>query len=111
MDVAEAFPPLEISPHDDRAYRLLRLPNGLRALLASDPSSEHAAAAMCVDVGASHDPPDLPGLAHFCEHMLFLGSRKYPDESAYKKFLATHGGSCKASLEDVPPQCSSFGRD
>ena len=22
------------------------------------------------------DPEDLPGLAHFCEHMLFLGTEK-----------------------------------
>lgn len=29
---------------------------------------------MDVRVGSKHDPPGLPGLAHFCEHMLFLGS-------------------------------------
>ena len=27
-----------------------------------------------------HCPP--PGLAHFCEHMLFLGTEKYPENSA-----------------------------
>ena len=29
--------------------------------------------------------------------MLFLGSAKYPEESAYKKFLAAHGGRANAS--------------
>ena len=31
------------------------------------------------------DPHDLPGLAHFCEHMLFMGNEKYPGEAVYKK--------------------------
>jgi len=26
--------------------------------------------------GYMSDPVDLPGLAHFCEHMLFLGTEK-----------------------------------
>ena len=29
--------------------------------------------------------------------MLFLGSTKFPEESAYKKFLAAHGGRSNAS--------------
>ena len=35
--------------------------------------AERSAAAMDVHVGHFSDPPELPGLAHFCEHMLFLG--------------------------------------
>jgi insulysin len=88
---------LDKPPHDDRNYRLFTLDNGVRVLLASDSSAEYASAAMCVGVGAAHDPVSLPGLAHFCEHMLFLGSEKYPEESAYKKFLAAHGGRSNAS--------------
>lgn len=37
------------------------------------------------------DPKDLPGLAHFCEHMLFLGTEKYPVENEYPRFLSEHG--------------------
>ena len=37
------------------------------------------------------DPQDLPGLAHFCEHMLFLGTEKYPVENEYPRFLSEHG--------------------
>lgn len=37
------------------------------------------------------DPHDLPGLAHFCEHMLFLGTEKYPVENEYPRFLSEHG--------------------
>ena len=66
-------------------------------LLTPSLRGRHGAAALSVDVGAAHDPADFPGLAHFCEHMLFLGSAKYPEESAYKKFLAAHGGRANAS--------------
>ena len=34
--------------------------------------------------------------AHFLEHMLFLGTGKYPDENEYSKFLNHHGGSSNA---------------
>ncbi|KAJ0170064.1 hypothetical protein K1T71_014670 [Dendrolimus kikuchii] len=34
---------------------------------------------MDVNVGYLSDPEELPGLAHFCEHMLFLGTKKYPE--------------------------------
>ena len=47
------------------------------------------------------DPDEYPGLAHFCEHMLFMGSGKYPDENDYEKFIAENGGSTNAfTFED-----------
>ncbi|CAM9700624.1 unnamed protein product [Choristocarpus tenellus] len=69
------------SPNDSRLYRALRLANGLQVLLVSDPDAKSAAAAMDVHVGHFSDPDGLPGLAHFCEHLLFLGTDKYPDET------------------------------
>eukprot|EP00903_Cladosiphon_okamuranus_P013078 g12199.t1 len=86
-----------VSPMDKRHYRWLRLPNGLQVMVISDPNATKAAAAMSVDVGAASDPTDLPGLAHFLEHMLFLGTSKYPVENAYKSYLAKHGGRSNAS--------------
>lgn len=44
-----------------------------QVLVISDPNATKSAAAMSVDVGAASDPDGLPGLAHFLEHMLFLG--------------------------------------
>jgi insulysin len=78
-------PPAKIMkpPLDDRDYVTYVLGNGLRVLLCSDPSSNEAAAAMDVHVGACSDPDDVPGLAHFCEHMLFLGTEKYPVEDSF----------------------------
>ena len=42
-------------------------------------------------IGHMCDPKELPGLAHFCEHMLFLGTEKFPVENEYPRFLSEHG--------------------
>ena len=62
----------------------------------SDPTTDKAAAAMDVNVGHMSDPWELPGLAHFLEHMLFLGTDKYPDENSYSQYISQHGGSNNA---------------
>lgn len=46
--------------------------------------------------GSLSDPAHISGLAHFCEHMLFLGTKKYPKENEYSQFLSEHAGSSNA---------------
>ena len=46
-----------------------------------------AACALCVGVGSFSDPVDIPGLAHFVEHMVFMGSEKYPQENGFDEFI------------------------
>jgi insulysin len=48
--------PLRKSELDERAYRMIRLENGLEALLVSDPTTDKAAASLCVRVGHLSDP-------------------------------------------------------
>uniref|UniRef100_A0A8R1TWN1 Insulin-degrading enzyme n=2 Tax=Onchocerca TaxID=6281 RepID=A0A8R1TWN1_ONCVO len=84
------------SKEDKREYRGLELTNGLRVLLISDPETDKSAASLDVNVGHLMDPWNLPGLAHFCEHMLFLGTDKYPSENEYSKFISSHGGVTNA---------------
>ncbi|CCH62950.1 hypothetical protein TBLA_0I02940 [Henningerozyma blattae CBS 6284] len=81
---------------DDRNYRFIELPNSLKVLLIQDATTDKAAASLDVNIGAFEDPEGLPGLAHFCEHLLFMGSEKYPDENEYSSFLSTNGGSYNA---------------
>ncbi|KDO29251.1 hypothetical protein SPRG_05446 [Saprolegnia parasitica CBS 223.65] len=92
---------LEVSRNDSRLYRSFQLPNKLRVLLVSDAATEKAAAALAVGVGHQADPPHVAGLAHFLEHMLFLGTAKYPDETSYKTYLSAHGGRSNASTSAI----------
>lgn len=57
-------------PTDDREYLAYKMANGLRVVICSDSTSNQAGAAMDVHVGACSDPIDIPGLAHFNEHMV-----------------------------------------
>ena len=81
---------------DRRSFRGLQLPNGLRVLLCSDPDAARAAASMNVAAGSMNNPVEWPGLAHFCEHMLFLGTKKYPTEGEFERFISSNGGSNNA---------------
>eukprot|EP00966_Prymnesium_polylepis_P324309 7380370-Prymnesium_polylepis.2 len=51
---------------------------------------------MNVDVGSLANPEAWPGLAHFCEHMLFLGTERYPSEGEFEKYIGSNGGSNNA---------------
>ncbi|XP_032396923.1 insulin-degrading enzyme isoform X3 [Etheostoma spectabile] len=84
------------SPEDKRVYRGLEFTNGLKAMLISDPTTDKSSAALDVHIGSLSDPGNISGLAHFCEHMLFLGTKKYPKENEYSQFLSEHAGSSNA---------------
>lgn len=94
------------SEGDPKEYRLIKLPNGLKALLIHLPEHSPGArndvlAAACLTIGlASFDEPlHIGGLAHFLEHMLFLGSEKYPDENGYNQTVAENGGFNNATTD------------
>lgn len=46
--------------------------------------------------GSWKEPDEFPGLAHFLEHMLFQGSKTYPQEGYFQKMIAEAGGSTNA---------------
>ena len=65
----------------------------------SNSPEQKAAVAIAVKVGSFADPLTVDGLAHFLEHMLFMGSEKYPAENAMDSFLSEHGGGVNAMTE------------
>lgn len=67
---------LERPALDDRAYRIIRLPNDLEVLLIHDSKTDKASAALDVNVGSFSDAEDMPGIAHAVEHLLFMGTEK-----------------------------------
>ncbi|WP_341581621.1 insulinase family protein [Marinobacter metalliresistant] len=86
----------EKSPNDDNQYRFIELENGLKVILVSDKEADKAAASMNVAVGSGDDPENREGLSHFLEHMLFLGTEKYPAPGEYQQFIKSHGGQHNA---------------
>jgi len=46
-----------------------------------------AAVGLCVGVGSFSDPWPIQGMAHFLEHMVFMGSEKYPKENDFEAFI------------------------
>ena len=58
-----------------------------------------AAAAMVVNVGSYHEKPECQGLAHLCEHMISMGSSKYPNENELEQLLSRNSGDSNAFTE------------
>eukprot|EP01059_Diplonema_ambulator_P000490 TRINITY_DN10400_c2_g2_i1.p1 TRINITY_DN10400_c2_g2~~TRINITY_DN10400_c2_g2_i1.p1 ORF type:complete len:1088 (+),score=402.15 TRINITY_DN10400_c2_g2_i1:65-3328(+) len=96
MTAVEVEVPASMLEGKPKVHKYITLENGLDVLLISDETTEQSAAAMDCGVGQFHDPEDLPGLAHFTEHMMFLGTEKYPQENSYNSYLTEHGGMCNA---------------
>jgi len=67
------------------AYTRVALPNGLVALLNEDHSSPLVAVDVWYHIGSKDDKPQLPGMAHVCEHLMDLGSPNVhqPERSFY----------------------------
>ena len=94
------------SPGDKNIYDMFILENGIHCLLIQDNNHNEEAnddtmayCSLAVNVGSYNDPPKRPGLAHFLEHMIFMGSEKYPEEEAYSNHMSTFGGYCNAYTE------------
>lgn len=85
-----------ISPNDSKTYHPLTLDNGLRVLLIQDLNSEKSAASLTVNCGHFDDPTDRQGMAHFLEHMLFLGTQSHPEPDAFPQLISQQGGSHNA---------------
>jgi insulysin len=88
--------PLLNSDLAERTTAKIRLSNGLEALLISDPSADQSAAALALGAGSWHDPVEYPGMAHFCEHMLFMGTKRFPKESEFSSLIADNSGQMNA---------------
>ncbi|EGR28343.1 insulin-degrading enzyme, putative [Ichthyophthirius multifiliis] len=76
------------SLNDSYVYEYIKLQqNNLDCILIKDPQADKSTCSLTVNVGSLEDPQHLQGLAHFCEHMLFLGTQKYPQENRFSQFF------------------------
>ena len=84
------------SSADPREYNTFLLKNGMEVITVSDPELATSAATLSVGVGAFQDPEEAQGAAHFLEHMIFMGSKKYKSPNEYMEFISQNGGSTNA---------------
>ncbi|WP_348750568.1 pyrroloquinoline quinone biosynthesis protein PqqF [Pseudomonas rhodesiae] len=78
----------------------LTLANGLRVTLHSAPHLKRCAAVVQVAAGSHDAPLEWPGLAHFLEHLLFLGTERFPTGEGLMNYVQQHGGQVNASTRE-----------
>lgn len=76
------------------------LPNGLRLGFIQLPAGCQAAALVRVNAGAHDAPVEYPGLAHFLEHLLFLGSQAYASTQSLMPYIQGCAGQLNASTRE-----------
>jgi len=82
--------------NENRIFEKLILDNGIKTVFVEDKLLERTIISVAVNVGSLANPKEYQGLAHFLEHMLFLGSKKYPDETHFENAIKKYGGSTNA---------------
>ncbi|MEN5239472.1 MULTISPECIES: pyrroloquinoline quinone biosynthesis protein PqqF [Pseudomonas] len=80
--------------------RHLNLPNGLHLTLRHAPRLKRAAAALRVHAGSHDAPAKWPGLAHFLEHLFFLGTARFPLQDGLMRYVQGLGGQVNASTRE-----------
>ena len=89
-----------IPENEDRKFKYGILPNKLKYTIIYDKNSDTSNVVMNVRTGSLYEPVEFMGLAHFLEHMLFMGSNKYKDEDYFSSKLKELGGSSNAYTDN-----------
>lgn len=76
---------------------LITTPEGLRILIEELPHTYSVSIGCFVAAGARHEAPAHGGAAHFIEHMLFKGTRRYPNARMISQAVEGVGGMLNAS--------------
>lgn len=81
---------------DKNQYDHYVLKNAIPVLIVRNPLFKNSLCGLSVRTGFYDDPLEITGLAHFLEHMIFMGSKKYPSENEFRNFVNMHNGRCNA---------------
>lgn len=79
-----------------RQFYNFNLNNNIPVVYIKDDKLEKPLFYLAVSVGYFSDPESHPGLAHFLEHLIFMGSEKYPKENHFNDVLAKYQGMTNA---------------
>jgi insulysin len=87
---------IDKSINDKNIYLSGILDNKIKYTIIEDSFIDNCFISCVVNTGSYSDPKEYNGLAHFLEHMLFLGSKKYPQENYFDEQLKLNGGYSNA---------------
>ena len=79
----------------DGNIQIATLDNGLTVVMAPRAGAPVATVNVWIGVGSAQEPPELAGIAHFFEHMIFYGSERYYDR--VDSVIEGWGGDANAS--------------
>jgi|UniRef100_A0A6C0IXM0 secreted Zn-dependent insulinase-like peptidase len=85
-----------VPKNESRLFTGNTLNNGIKFINVNDKELDKSHVMVSVNIGSISDPVEFQGLSHFLEHMLFLGSKKYPGENQFETFLNENGGYSNA---------------
>jgi insulysin len=85
-----------IPKNETRIFDTEILKNGIKTVCVYDKDTDKTSVTVSINIGSYSNPKDFQGLSHFLEHMLFLGSKKYPDEKYYNNNIKKYGGFSNA---------------
>ena len=78
---------------ENNEFRSVILPNGMKVLLVkSNDGMQNTFVSLTVGVGSQTDPEDFCGFTHLIEHLLFTGSKNYPDDDYIVKVINKYNG-------------------
>ena len=86
---------------DDRNYKGGILDNNVKYILINDKNLTKSYVSVSINAGSYYNPKDYEGLAHFLEHMLFMGSHKYPIENYFMNKINEYGGVTNAYTSEL----------
>lgn len=80
-------------------YERSVLANGLRVVTQPMPGARSVAAGLFVGVGSRREDEAHAGLSHLLEHLVFKGTRRYPEPGGLSEAVEGSGGSVNASTD------------
>lgn len=89
---------IDLTINDKRDIVGIKLNNGINVVLVSDPESKTSSCSVGVKAGYLQDK--FEGTAHFLEHLLFMGSSKFPEQNTYHSYIQMCGGIDNAFTGD-----------
>ncbi|GAC1339909.1 MAG: pitrilysin family protein [Candidatus Dormibacteria bacterium] len=81
-------------------YRLTRTGGGARVIVAPMRGRASVSLSLMVAAGSRHEPPERAGIAHFLEHIVFKGGRRYPTSRLVSEAVESVGGSLNAATDE-----------